>query len=74
MRDTNTRKMMPGVKAGDLGPKMGGSSLDNGWVIYSNVRIPRTNMMSRFVSVSKDGEFEMHGDLRAVYAVLINTR
>jgi acyl-CoA oxidase len=65
---------MPGVKCGDIGPKMGGTSLDNGYVIYDKVRIPRTNMLSRFVSISKEGEFEILGDLRAIYSVLVNTR
>lgn len=33
---------MPGVKSGDLGPKLGYNSKDNGWLTFDHVRIPRT--------------------------------
>ena len=36
---------MPGVEAGDIGPKLGYASKDNGYLIFTNVRIPRRNMV-----------------------------
>jgi alkylation response protein AidB-like acyl-CoA dehydrogenase len=65
---------MPGVQAGDLGPKMGANTLDNGFVIFDQVRIPRFNMLSRFCEVCKEGKFKVKGDLRTLYAVMVNTR
>ena len=44
-RDVDTWKLRPGVKAGDLGPKIGYQSKDNGWASFDQVRIPRTNML-----------------------------
>ena len=44
-RDVDTWKLRPGVKAGDLGPKIGYNSKDNGWCSFDQVRIPRTNML-----------------------------
>ena len=44
-RDVDTWKLRPGVKAGDLGPKIGYNSKDNGWASFDQVRIPRTNML-----------------------------
>ena len=32
IRDLETHKWMPGVKCGDLGPKLGYFSKDNGWL------------------------------------------
>jgi acyl-CoA oxidase len=32
LRDLNTHKHMKGIKTGDLGPKMGYVSKDNGWL------------------------------------------
>ena len=32
---------MPGVDCGDIGPKLGGDTKDNGYTIFHNVRIPR---------------------------------
>lgn len=46
---------MPGVQAGDIGPKIGFHSKDNGYLILKNVVIPRKNMLRRFVSVTEDG-------------------
>jgi acyl-CoA oxidase len=46
---------MPGVEVGDIGPKIGFHSKDNGYLILKNVVIPRKNMLRRFVSVSKAG-------------------
>ena len=31
-RDRNTHKFLPGIKSGELGPKLGYSSKDNGWM------------------------------------------
>jgi acyl-CoA oxidase len=36
---------MPGVKSGDLGPKIGYKEKDNGWMTFNNVRIPRDQML-----------------------------
>jgi len=33
---------MPGVKTGDIGPKLGFRGKDNGWGTFNNVRIPRS--------------------------------
>jgi acyl-CoA oxidase len=41
IRDLDTHKYMPGVECGDMGPKLGYHSKDNGWLIMKNVRIPR---------------------------------
>ena len=36
---------MPGVRTGDIGPKFGYHSKDNGWACFEHVRIPRENML-----------------------------
>ncbi len=45
IRDPETWKRLPGITTGDLGPKIGYVSKDNGWAAFDNVRIPRTNML-----------------------------
>ena len=35
LRDTETHKHMPGVKTGDMGPKLGYQSKDNGWATFN---------------------------------------
>ena len=55
IRDRETHKHMPGVKSGDLGPKLGYVGKDNGWLTMDKVRIPRENMLQRFIKVDNDG-------------------
>lgn len=76
LRDLNTYKHLKGVKTGDIGPKFGYTQKDNGWAIFNQVRIPRTNMLMGMAEVSKDGAFKKVGDPRVLYAtmMLIRTR
>jgi len=62
------------VQTGDIGPKFGFSSNDNGWAKFHNVRIPRRNMLMRFNEVTKAGEFRKKGDQRILYSVMLFTR
>jgi acyl-CoA oxidase len=57
IRDFDTFKHVKGVKSGDLGPKFGYASKDNGWATFNHVRIPRTNMLMGVAELSKQGEF-----------------
>ena len=65
---------MPGVKAGDMGPKMGYNSQSNGWCTFDNVRIPRDWMPMKYISVNREGEFSIEGDLRVLFSVMLNIR
>ena len=63
-----------GIEAGDLGSKLGYNSENNGWMSFDQVRIPRTNLLSRYGEVSKLGKFEMKGDPRILYNIMVQTR
>jgi acyl-CoA oxidase len=65
---------MPGVKCGDLGPKIGYNSKDNGWATFNQVRIPRTDMLMAFCSLDKEGEFSVNGDVRVLYTTMMSIR
>ncbi len=52
VRDTITHKPLPGVTVGDIGPKYGYMSKDNGFVRFDNIRIPRINMLMKYMIVS----------------------
>ena len=58
---------MPGIEVGDLGAKLGYNVIDNAFLSFNNVRIPRTDLLSRFVFVDKDGSFSIKGDPKMVY-------
>lgn len=74
LRDLETHRHMPGVKTGDLGPKLGYSSKDNGWATFDHVRIPRDQLLQRFISVDRAGDFSVVGDSRQLYATMMLIR
>ena len=74
IRSLKDHKHMPGIKTGDLGPKFGYHSKDNGWMEMKNVRVPRANLLQRYIKVERNGDFSIEGDLRVIYAVMLTTR
>ena len=48
---------MPGVTAGDNGPKGGLDGVDNGTLTFDSVRIPRTLLLSRYGGIDEDGRY-----------------
>jgi acyl-CoA oxidase len=59
IRDMETHRPLPGVEVGDIGPKFGFGAKDNGYCLFTNVRIPRTYMMMRYVSVDREGNISL---------------
>ncbi len=47
----------PGITIEDCGHKMGLNGVDNGRIWFDDVRVPRTNLLDRFGSVSADGTY-----------------
>jgi len=74
LRDTETWKHKAGVKTGDIGPKLGYNSKDNGWAEFDQVRIPRSDMLMGLCNVDRKGEFSITGDLRSLYIVMMMIR
>lgn len=74
IRSLETHLPLPGIKVGEIGPKLGYNFKDNGFLSFDHVRIPRENILSRFVEVYKDGKVELKGDPRIFYQVMIKTR
>ena len=55
LRDSRHR-LHSGVSIGDIGAKMGRQGIDNGWIQFTDVRIPRFFMLQRWCKVSRTGE------------------
>lgn len=56
IRDLNTHKPLPGIEVGDIGPKLGYGNKDNGFLRFTHCRIPRFNMLAKYISVTRNGE------------------
>ncbi|KAI3405044.1 hypothetical protein KGF56_002129 [Candida oxycetoniae] len=54
LRDSN-HDLLPGIAIGDIGAKMGRQGVDNGWIQFTEVRIPRFFMLQRWCKVSRNG-------------------
>ncbi len=50
-------KACEGVTIHDMGMKMGLNGVDNGKLIFNNVRIPREAMLNKLCDVKPDGTF-----------------
>ncbi|MEM6275119.1 MAG: acyl-CoA dehydrogenase [Myxococcota bacterium] len=49
---------MPGVDIRDSGHKLGLNGVDNGQLLFDQVRVPRDQLLDRFASVSAEGVYE----------------
>ncbi|KAK6459525.1 acyl-coenzyme a oxidase [Scheffersomyces xylosifermentans] len=54
LRDSD-HNLHPGIAIGDIGAKMGRQGVDNGWIQFTDVSIPRFFMLSRWCKVDREG-------------------
>ena len=57
LRDPDTKEFLPGIGGEDDGIKGGLNGIDNGRLHFTNVRVPRTNLLNRYGSVDADGTY-----------------
>ncbi|EEY69271.1 acyl-CoA dehydrogenase/oxidase [Phytophthora infestans T30-4] len=76
LRDLETHDAIPGVTLGDVGPKIGFNSVDNGYCKFNRVRIPRLNMGMRFATVTEEGKYAKNSDVpqEVLYFTMLQTR
>ena len=48
---------MPGVTIGDCGSKMGLRGVDNGRLMFDDVRVPRENLLNRYGDIDDEGHY-----------------
>ena len=65
---------LPGFEGGDIGPKIGYHSKDNGYMYMRNIRIPKGNLLTKYVEVSDDGDYKQIGDPRVGYGTMMYVR
>lgn len=57
LRSMKDHTLLPGVITGDIGPKIGYNTMDNGFARFDQVVIPRRNMAMRFAMVNEQGKY-----------------
>lgn len=51
VRDLETHEPLENIHVGDIGPKFGYNTMDNGFLLFNHVKIPHVNMLARYSSV-----------------------
>lgn len=51
IRDLKTHQPLEGIHVGDIGPKFGYNTMDNGFLLFNKVKIPHVNMLAKFSGV-----------------------
>lgn len=74
LRDEETWMPMKGIKIGEIGPKLGMKAVNNGYLGFESVRIPRKNMLMRNAQVLEDGTFVKSQTSVLTYGTMIFVR
>ncbi|KAL5380263.1 hypothetical protein DPSP01_007838 [Paraphaeosphaeria sporulosa] len=75
IRDKKSHQPMQGIAVGDIGPKYGYASMDNGYMLFDRVRVPKSAMLSRYAEVSDEtGALIRRGHPAVVYGSLTFVR
>ncbi|GMK53574.1 hypothetical protein CspeluHIS016_0101600 [Cutaneotrichosporon spelunceum] len=71
IRDLKTHEPLENIYVGDIGPKFGYNSMDNGFLLFNHVKIPHANMLARFNVVDPNtSEYRRVGSPSLIYGTL----
>ncbi|BES92692.1 unnamed protein product [Nesidiocoris tenuis] len=74
LRDEETHMPMKGIKIGEIGCKLGMNGVNNGFLGFENVRIPRSQMLMKNSQVLKDGTYVRSLSDKLTYGTMIFVR
>lgn len=75
IREHGTHQPLKGIAVGDIGPKYGYASMDNGYMLFDHYRVPKSAMLSRYAEVSDEtGALMRRGHPAVVYGSLTFVR
>ncbi|KAK3587288.1 hypothetical protein CHS0354_034441 [Potamilus streckersoni] len=57
VRDPRSLKTLPGIMVGDMGEKLGLNGIDNGFMAFNNLRIPREYLLNKTGDVTPEGKY-----------------
>jgi len=56
LRQEQNGDLVPGVTVGDMGPKTVGNDLDNAWVHFDHVRVPKSALLNKYADIEHTQE------------------
>ncbi|GAA5798873.1 hypothetical protein HPULCUR_004280 [Helicostylum pulchrum] len=75
IRSLDDHRPMDGVTVGDIGPKFGFNSVDNGFVMFDHYRIPHVSFLAKYSQVKKStGEYSKPPNSKLSYGTMVFVR
>ena len=74
IRSTKDHLPLPGVQCGDIGDKMGYNAVDNGFLRFDHVRVPKDAMLMGHSKVLDDGTYVPPPVKKAAYGTMVFVR
>ncbi|QDS68104.1 hypothetical protein FKW77_010137 [Venturia effusa] len=75
IRDLKTHEPLENIHIGDIGPKFGYNTMDNGFLLFNKVKIPHISMLARFSRVDPGtGKYLKPSTPSLVYGTLTYVR
>ncbi|KAG1458377.1 hypothetical protein G6F56_006410 [Rhizopus delemar] len=74
LRDPKNYNLLPGINIGDIGKKMGRDGIDNGWIQFTHVCVPRGYMLQKHTKVSRTGDVKEPKLQQLTYGALLQGR
>jgi len=76
LRSLEDHRPLPGIRIGDIGVKFGYPGVDNGFLQFDHVWIPRENMLMKHANVSPDGVYTPppKSNSKASYGTMVYVR
>ena len=65
---------MEGVESGDIGRKLGYNSKDNGFMRFTNFRVPKISLLGKYLKITSNGTVEQTGDIKIKYTGMMRAR
>ena len=74
IRSTKDHLPLPGIQCGDIGDKMGYNAVDNGFLRFDHVRVPKDAMLMGHSKVLDDGTYVPPPVKKAAYGTMVFVR
>ncbi|KAI8060774.1 acyl-CoA dehydrogenase/oxidase C-terminal [Gongronella butleri] len=75
LRSLKDHRPLPGITVGDIGPKFGFNSVDNGFLMFDHYRIPHVSFLAKFSKVTPgSGEYIKPPNAKLSYGTMVFVR
>ena len=75
IRSLDDHRPLPGLTIGDIGPKFGYNTVDNGFMMFDHFRVPHISLLARYAQVKPGtGEYIKPPNTKLAYGGMVFVR